>query len=108
MHKHTDWVAVASLVLPYILPIISYAIGHSKGRLQIPAKVRAWANNPDVKAVVTKGIATAQSMQNMTDEQKREYVRAWAKSELFGILGEWIPDSSLNWLIEHMIVQQKE
>lgn len=102
MHKHDLW-----QVLPYVLPILSYVIGTSKGKLQVPAKVRKLLENRQVIEVILKGIETAQSMKSMTDEQKREYVRAWAKSELYGVVGEWLPDSAVNFLIEHAIVRRK-
>jgi hypothetical protein len=102
MHKHDIW-----QVIPYVLPIISYLIGKSKGKLQVPAKIRALMENQQVMDTIIKGIDTAQSMKNMTDEQKREYVRAWGKSELYGVLGEWLPDSAINFLIEHTIAKRK-
>ena len=102
MHKIELW-----QLIPYILPIISYLIGKSRNKLQVPDKVRRLIENRQVIEVIIKGVEAAQSMKSMTDEQKREYVRAWAKSELYGVLGEWLPDSAVNFLIEHTIVKGK-
>lgn len=102
MNKHDLW-----QVIPYVLPVISYVIGKSKNKLQVPGNVRRLLDNRQVIDVVTRGIDTAQSMKDMTDEQKREYVRAWGKSELYGILGEWLPNSAMNYLIEYLIARKK-
>lgn len=102
MHKVDFWD-----VIPYLLPVISYVIGISRGRLQAPAAVRKLLGNREVIEVILKGVETAQAIKEKTDEEKREFVRAWAKSELFRLLGKWLPDSAVNFLIEHTIVKQK-
>lgn len=102
MHKHDIW-----QLIPYILPILSYLIGTSRNKLRVPDRIRKLLENNLVVDVIINGVQAAQSMKQMTDEQKREYVRAWAKSELYGVLGEWLPDSAVNFLIEHVIVKSK-
>ena len=102
MHKVEFWD-----VIPYLLPVISYVIGASRNKLRVPAAVQKLLGNADVIAVIAKGIETAQAIKGKTDEEKREFVRAWAKSELFRLLGKWLPDSAVNFLIEHTIVKQK-
>ena len=102
MHKIDIWT-----VLPFLLPVISYVIGVSRNKLKVPAAVQKLLGNPEVIEIIVKGIGTAQTMKGKTDEEKREFVRAWAKSELFRVLGQWLPDSAVNFLIEHTITKQK-
>lgn len=102
MHKFDIW-----QILPFVLPVISYLIGKARGKFQVPANIQKLLDNQQVMDTIIKGIQTAETMKDMTNEQKREYVRAWAKSELYSLLGEWLPDSAVNFLIEHTIVKQK-
>lgn len=102
MHKIDLWD-----VIPYLLPVISYLIGQSRNRLRVPKPVQKLLANQKVIQVITKGIETAQALKGHTDEEKREYVRAWGKSQLYGVVGEWLPDSAVNFLIEHTIVKSK-
>jgi hypothetical protein len=94
-------------IIPYILPVISYLIGLSRNRLKVPRQIRWLLENPEVMQTIARGVEAAQAMSGKTDEEKREYVRAWAKSELYKLLGEWLPDSAINYLIEHVIVRRK-
>ena len=102
MHKVDFWD-----IVPYLLPVISYLIGQSRNKLRVPKQVQKLLDNQQVIEVIVKGVETAQAMKDRTDEQKREYVRAWAKSELYGLLGQWLPDSAVNFLIEHAIVKRR-
>ena len=95
-------------LIPYLLPVISYVIGKSKNRLAVPKPVRRLLEDQDAIEIIVQGIEAADAMSGKTDEEKREYVRAWAKSELYRLLGEWLPDSAVNFLIEHTIVQRKD
>lgn len=102
MNKIQIWQAI-----PFILPVISYIIGKSKNKLQIPQQVRDLLGNGDVIDIIAQGIEAAASMQGKSDDEKREYVRSWAKSELHNLLDEWLSDSSVNFLIEHAIIKSK-
>ena len=96
-------------IVPYLLPVISYIIGVSRNPLwrTVPKQVRRLLANPLAIEVIVRGIEAAQAMKDKTDEEKREYVRAWGKTELYKVLGEWLPDSAVNFLIEHAIVRRK-
>ena len=91
----------------YLLPVVSYLFGKSRNMLRVPRQVRWLLENHEVIETILRGIEAAESMEGKSDEEKREYVRAWAKSELYKLLGEWLPDSAINFLIEHAIVRQK-
>jgi len=102
MHKVQLWE-----VIPYVLPVISYLIGQSRNKLKVPQAVQKLLTNQAVIEVIVKGIEMAQTIKEKTDAEKREFVRAWAKSELYRLLGQWLPDSAVNFLIEHAIVKRK-
>ena len=91
----------------YLLPVVSYILGKSRNELRVPKQIGQLLKDPEVIDIVIRGIETAQSMKDKSDEEKREYVRSWARSELYKLLGEWIPDSAINFLIEHVIVRRK-
>ena len=94
-------------MLPYLLPILAYLIGRAANLMKLPGPVARLVKDPGVAKAIREGIEAADSMSEKTDAEKREYVRAWAKSELYKVLGEWIPDSGINLLIEHIIVRRK-
>lgn len=94
-------------VIPFILPIISYIIGKRKNAIRVPKPISALLENADAVAVVVQGIEAAETMKDTTSEQKRAYVRAWAKSELQTLLGGRLPESTINFLIEHALVRRK-
>lgn len=102
MNKHQLW-----QLLPLALPVVSYVIGKQRSKLRVPKSVARLISNKDVIGVIIQGIEIAQAMQDKSDDEKREYVRSWAKSELYNIIGEWLPDSAVNFLIEHAIVRRK-
>ena len=102
MSKNDFW-----QVIPYILPILSYIIGKKRNKLRVPKPVSVLIDNAEVIEVIIEGIEAAESMKDKTDEEKREYVRTWAKSELYKLLGDWLPDSTINFLIEHALVRRK-
>lgn len=92
----------------YLLPIVSYLIGVARSRISLPKGIRALLANREVMELVAQGIAIAASLDGKSDEEKRECVREWAKSELHELLGERLPDSAINYLIEHIIVSRKK
>ena len=102
MSKNQFWQAA-----PYLLPVISYVIGKSRNRLRVPKAVGRLIGDGLVLQIIVEGVEAAQAMKGKSDDEKREYVRAWARSELFKVLGEWLPDSTINFLIEHVIVRSK-
>lgn len=102
MNKINFWQLV-----PYLLPILSYIIGQTRNRLGVPKSIQRLLGDGRVIEIVTEGIENAQKMQGKTDDEKREYVRTRLKSELHDILGEWLPDSAVNFLIEHTVVRLK-
>ncbi len=63
--------------------------------------------NRNVIEIIARGVEAAEAMKDKSDDEKREYVRGWARSELYKILGDWLPDSAINFLIEHVIVKRK-
>jgi hypothetical protein len=87
----------------YLLPVASYFIGIAKVKLQMPKEIRSLLANRDVMDMIYEGIKAAAYTQGKSNDEKREYVRKWAKSELFKLLGRWVPDSVINYLIEHII-----
>ncbi|MHB1001906.1 MAG: hypothetical protein ACYC27_21915 [Armatimonadota bacterium] len=94
-------------IAPYLLPAISYIIGVSRNRLRVPKEIRSLLANRDVMGIIIDGVEAASEVSGRSDAEKREYVRGWAKSELYKLLGEWLPDSAVNYLIEHTIVKRK-
>lgn len=94
-------------LIPYLLPIISYIIGKYRNRLRVPKQIGRLLEDQEVIEVIIQGIEAAQAMKGKSDDEKREYVRSWAKSELYKLLGEWLSDSAVNFLIEHVIVRRK-
>lgn len=95
-------------ILPYILLVVSYLVGLSRNKFKLPSRICALLKDPAVTQVLELGIKAARLMEGKSDTEKREYVRAWAKSELYKLVGEWLPDSAINYLIEHLIVRAKE
>jgi len=94
-------------IVPYLLPIIAYLIGRVKNRLRVPKAIRELVENREVMELIREGVEAANEMKGKSDDEKREYVRAWAKSELYKLLGEWLPDSAVNFLIELVISKKK-
>ena len=98
-------------LMPVILSIASAAIAYVKGkakaRLKVPAPVAKLLGDGQVMDLIIKGVAEAGAMQALTEDQKREYVRKWAKAELYKLLGDWLPDRIINMLIEAAIVRIK-
>lgn len=95
-------------IVPYLLPVISYMLGKTRNSIRVPERVSRLLTDRRVIDIVVRGVEAAATMGDKTDEQKREYVRAWAKSELYRLLGEWLPDSAVNYVIEHVIVRRKD
>ncbi|HUV05490.1 MAG TPA: hypothetical protein VMX94_10335 [Armatimonadota bacterium] len=97
-------------LIPYLLPIISYIIGKSRNPLwrTVPKPIRRLLENQEAIGIIVQGVEAANAMNGEAEAEKREYVRAWAKSEIYKLLGEWLPDSAVNFLIEHVIVRRKE
>lgn len=93
--------------VPYLLPVLSYILGRQRNRLRVPKDIARLISDQEVISIIVQGIETAQAMHGKSDDEKREYVRSWAKSELYKLLGEWLPDSAVNFLIEHVIVRRK-
>ena len=93
--------------LIFALPVASYVVGSARNRLKVPKEIRGLLANRDVMDVILRGIEAASEVSGKTDVEKREYVRSWAKTELYRLLGDWLPDSAVNYLIEHVIVKQK-
>ncbi len=102
MSKNDVW-----QILPYILPILSYIIGRKKNKLRVPKPISVLLDNAEVIEVIVRGIEEAERMREKTNEEKREYVREWAKTELYKLLGDRLPDSTVNFLIEHALVRRK-
>lgn len=94
-------------LVPYLLPIISYILGKSRNKLRVPKQISRLLEDPEVIDIITHGVEAAEATAGKSNEEKREYVRAWAKSELYKLLGEWLPDSAINFLIENVIVKRK-
>lgn len=94
-------------ILLYLLPVFSYIIGRHRNKLRVPKPIRLLLENREVISVILQGVEAAEAMKGKSDDEKREYVRAWAKSELYKLLGDWLPDSAINYLIEHVIVRRK-
>jgi len=94
-------------ILPYLLPIFSYLLGKQRSKMGIPKRVAELLRNEAVIRIISEGVEVATAMRDKSDEEKREYVRAWAKSELYATLGEWLPDSVVNFLIENVIIRNK-
>lgn len=94
-------------VIPYILPILSYIIGKKKNTIRVPKPVSILLKNAEAIEVIVRGIEAAEGMKDKSNDEKREHVRAWARSELYRLLGEWLPDSTINFLIEHALVRRK-
>ena len=94
-------------VVLYVLPILSYIIGKKRNKIRVPKPIAVLIDNPEVIEVIIEGIEAAESMKDKMDEEKREHVRAWAKSELYKLLGDWLSDSTINFLIEHVLVRRK-
>lgn len=92
----------------YLLPILSYLIGAARNRITVPKEIRSLLANREVMGLVAQGICTAASIEGKSDAEKREYAREWAASELRKLLGERLPDSAINYLIEHIIVSGKK
>jgi hypothetical protein len=63
--------------------------------------------NGDVLQVVQEAISLAQATSGKSDAEKREVALNWAKKELYKLLGQYLPDSAVNFLIETVMVQIK-
>ncbi len=94
-------------IVPFVLPVLSYIFGKSKNKLSVPKPIGDLMKDDEVMKVIIQGVQSAADLSDKSDDEKREYVRSWAKSELFKLLGEWLPDSAVNFLIEKIIVGQK-
>lgn len=94
-------------VIAFILPILSYVIGKKRNLIRVPKPVAALLANRDVMRLIIDGIQAAGSLGQKSNEERREHVAKWARAELYKQLGEWLPDSTINYLIEHAIVKLK-
>lgn len=94
-------------LLPYVLPAIAYALGKARNALKLPKLVANLLANPEVLQIIEEGVKAAKAMEGKSDTEKREYVLKWAKEQLYRLLGNWFPDSIVNYLIEHVIVKAK-
>lgn len=95
-------------VLPYAIAIVAYVLGKVIGRKPIPKSVRKLLADPAVMDAVLKGIEAAGELAGKSDAEKKDYARQWIREELQRLLGIWLPDSVVNYLIEHVIVTRKE
>ncbi|MHB1000468.1 MAG: hypothetical protein ACYC27_14610 [Armatimonadota bacterium] len=102
-----DKLDILLTILPYLLPVISYLIGKAVNKIKVPAGIAKLLNNPDVMQIIREGIEAATENAGKSDADKIAYVRDWAKKEIFSRVGPWLPDSTINYLIEHVIVRKK-
>ncbi len=102
MSKIDIWQAAAGL-----LPLLSYIIGRNRNKLRVPKPISVLVENADVIRVIVQGIEDAEKMRDKSDDEKRAWVRERAKSELCRLMGDRLPDSSINFLIEHALVKRK-
>jgi len=102
-----QWIEFAWRALPYLLPILAYVIGKLKNSLKVPAAVAGLLKDPEVRAIIEREIELAGELAGKTPEERRQYAMIEARAELYYYLRETIPDSSINFLIEHSIVKSK-
>ena len=94
-------------IAPYLLSLLSYVIGLMRNKFRLPGSISRLLGNRVVLDILNQGIEAARAMDGRTDEEKREYVRTWVRAELSRLTGEWLSDSTINYLIEHSIVSRK-
>lgn len=96
---------------PYLLPLISavlsYLAGILRNKLKMPKPITDLLQNVRVMDTIAAGIMAARTLEGATDAEKQEHVRQWAKAEIYKLVGEWLPDSAINFLIETVIVRTK-
>lgn len=92
---------------PYLLAILSYLIGKARNLLRVPKPAAQFLANPDVMRIIQEGVEKAGALQGRSDTEKREFVLAWARMEIYKLLGDWLPNSAINLLIEVVINRKK-
>lgn len=92
-------VTLGSLAIHYLKP---------KLKIKLPKKIYALANNKEVMAVIEQAIQGAATMSKLkSNDAKRAYVRDKVKFAVKDLVGEFVPNSVLNTLIELIIQKGK-
>jgi len=102
-----DWTEIVLMTLPYILPIVSYLIGRALNVIKVPPAVANLLKDGEVMDLIRQGIAAGNDQTGKTNAEKQAYVREWALGEMRKLTGEWLSDSTINFLIEHAIIRSK-
>lgn len=100
-------------ILPYLIPVIasmwgSFYAGIQRGKWKfIPLRVRKYFNNPDVMKIVNQVVVVAAACTGKTGDQKKAYAIGLVCDTVDKELGITIPDSVVNYLIEHVLNEKK-
>ena len=90
-----------------VLSIVSYLVGWAKDRWGLPKPIARLLANKEVMDLIADGVGEAAALAGRSDAERQEYVRSWAKTELLLLLGDEVPDSAINFLIERVVVGRK-
>lgn len=102
--KDTDlWIQV----LIFLGPVITFLLGLAKARLGLPPAIANLVKNKPLMAALNEGVEAADLMKDKSPDEKRKYVLQWASSQIYNLTGDWLPDSTINFLIENLIVRRK-
>lgn len=93
--------------LPYLLPVIAYILGWVRDKWRLPKPIAKLLANKAVMALIVQGVAEGAVLSGLTGDQRREYVREWAKGQLHNLVGEVVSDSAINFLIEKVVADRK-
>ncbi len=94
--------------IPYILMIITYFLT-KKGKvtLRLPKVVRKLIENRDVMRLVSEAVRIAGAQSGKSEDEKRALARDAIRKGVQDVLGQWLPDSVVNLLIEKAITEKK-
>ena len=109
--NHDEAMKLLYLALPYLLPIVSALLSYLfgvKGKIKVPARIKALVNNKTVQEIVRDGVANAETMKGMNNTERQAYARKAIQAAVCAELKEFVPDSALNFLIENIIVKSKK
>jgi len=97
--------------MPYIigigLSIATGILGWLKDRWNLPKPITRLLANKQVMELIVQGVAEGAVLSGKMGEERREYVRKWVKGQLSMLLGEVVPDSAINFLIEKVVADRK-
>jgi len=90
-----------------VLNILSYLFGLAKDKWGLPKPIAMLLKNKAVMAAIRESVEVGAAMMGKSNEERRVAVAVWVRRELAEVLGTYVPDSAINFLIEKVIADRK-